>query len=148
MTTRKPTPQPDAMDASASSANENAAERLLMAKMGVPDALPQPTRSDAAFVSALREELSSRRAKSAWRVQLAALGPALAGAAALAFWMYPAQPKESLSVPNESIVASAISSEHAESLFQESMAVLDEEDLWLDSLDDESLLAFHDSLER
>lgn len=148
MTTREPTPKSVLPDASAPSANERAAERLLMEKMGVPDGLPMPVRSDAAFVSALREELSQRRAKSAWGAQLAAWGPALASAAALAWWVFPAQPIESVSAPNANIVASAISAEQAESLLQESMDVLDEEDLWLDSLDDESLLAFHDSLER
>ena len=128
--------------------NDAEAERILMKDMGIPDAVPEPPRSDAAFISALRAELSQRRNKSAWRVQLSSWGPAFACAMALAWWVYPADKSSPASATISDVVASAISDEHTENLFRESMDVLDEEDIWLESLDDESLLAFHDSLER
>ena len=129
-------------------AKDGDADRILMRNMGIPDDVPKPPRSDAAFVSALREELSQRRKKSAWRVQLSSWGPAFACAMALAWWVYPADKSPPASATISDVVASATSDEHTENLFRESMDVLDEEDIWLESLDDESLLAFHDSLER
>lgn len=116
--------------------------------LDIVSALSPPPRSDAAFVAAVRSEVSIRREKLIRRSRFGVWLPSLASAAALTWWVVPLTNIPPSAAPISQAVTQMTAKIHVDNLLQESMDVIDEEDLWLDNLDDESLLALHDSLER